>query len=388
MKIIIVLERVEPWRGGAETSIQQFAHALVNRGVEAHLLTATRGHMAGPVRYECVPALGPTRTARTLAFVRNARAFLKEHPFDVVHAVTPTPGASIYQPRGGTVKETQECNVQIRSNPFSRSLKRTTNLLSVKHWLLSRLESQIVRSPDCRAIVAVSQYVARQIRDQYPAAEDRVQVVFNGVDLNGIEAGDTGEVRERLRMTYRIPKDAVVMLAVGHNFRLKGIEQLIRAVGSLSHSPQLPELRVLVVGRDNPVRHQALAERLGVSNRVIFTGPTERVGWFYQTADVLVHPTFYDPCSRVVLEALAAGLPCITTRCNGAAEVIEDGVHGFVIESPHQLDELSDRMARLCDTRLRERCGEAARSLRPRVDMNRHVDEMMGIYERIGEKEA
>jgi UDP-glucose:(heptosyl)LPS alpha-1,3-glucosyltransferase len=120
-------------------------------------------------------------------------------------------------------------------------------------------------------------------------------------------------------------------------------------------------------------------QRRRLADVVQFVGPTQRISHFYHAADFLVHPTFYDPCSRVVLEALASGLPCITTRYDGAAEMVGDGESGFVLDAPEDVDTLADRIAVLTDDATRQRMRAAVRDL-PVADMHRHAQEVVEIY--------
>jgi len=136
-----------------------------------------------------------------------------------------------------------------------------------------------------------------------------------------------------------------------------------------------------VVGKENPARWQKLAARMGVGNRIHFAGPTGRIQAYYHAADFLVHPTYYDPCSRVVLESMASGLPCITTGWDGASEMVEDGRNGFVLHDLGNTDELMDRVYRLRDVGLRRDFAETARQVAPHISMARHAAEMVSLYE-------
>jgi UDP-glucose:(heptosyl)LPS alpha-1,3-glucosyltransferase len=107
------------------------------------------------------------------------------------------------------------------------------------------------------------------------------------------------------------------------------------------------------------------------------------VGEFLHAADILVHPTYYDPCSRVVLEAMVAGVPCITTRWDGASEMIVDGTNGYVLDDPADIVMLAQRVEQLCDAKLRKRIGHAASAIPDRVSMSRHAQEMMTLYEEV-----
>ena len=143
-------------------------------------------------------------------------------------------------------------------------------------------------------------------------------------------------------------------------------------------------MRSLVVGKENPARWQRLVARAQVGDRIQFVGPTERAAAFRHAADILVHPTYYDPCSRVVLEALSCGLPCITTSYDGASEVIESGKHGLVVSTPDDVDELARAVITLADPKTRERISQACKPLQKRLGMHRHVDEMLALYHDLG----
>ena len=226
--------------------------------------------------------------------------------------------------------------------------------------------------------MAVSRYVASQLAEHYGLSEPTVRIVFNGVEIEPATEDERRADKVRLRAQYHVASDALVLLLVAHNFRLKGVRPMIRTMRMLADR-RVPAT-VLIVGRDNPIRFRREAEAADVADRIIFTGPTHRVRAFYHAADVLVHPTYYDPCSRVVLEALSSGLPCVTTRFNGASEVITDGQEGYVVDTPDDIEAIADRIGRLADPAHRAACSTAAARLRERLSMTRHVDELLRVY--------
>jgi UDP-glucose:(heptosyl)LPS alpha-1,3-glucosyltransferase len=113
---------------------------------------------------------------------------------------------------------------------------------------------------------------------------------------------------------------------------------------------------------------------------VTFLGPVDDAAPCYAAADLYVQPTFYDPCSLVVLEALASGLPVITSRYNGVAELLTPGREGFVLHDPADVNELASRLEALLDPQLRRRCGDAARRLALDHTFDRNCDELVAIY--------
>lgn len=381
MRVAIVIERIETWRGGAETSTLEFAHLLAGRGLDVTLYTSTRAISPPDLQIVTVPVTATPRPLKTARFLTKTAARIARASYDIVHAITPIPTADVYQPRGGLIRETVARNVAMRPDQARRTLKRFLAAFNIKQRTLLELEDRVMR-PGGPAIACVSNYVARQVREHYALADDRIRIIFNGVQITPAapeqRAADRHEIRER----YRVPEDALLLLCIAHNFRLKGVGPLLHSVARLVVAG-FRGLRVLIVGRDDPGPMAEVARKLDIADLVTFVGPTERVAAFYHAADACVHPTYYDPCSRVVLEALSRGVPCITTLLNGASEVMLDGVHGFVIPGPDDSQLLADRIGRMRDPALLAQMSAAAGALAPRLTMTRHVDQMIEFYDQL-----
>ncbi len=382
MKVAIIIERMEPWRGGAETSTLQFADHLFRLGCEVHVVTASDVPSSPALSVHPLSVKVPTREARSAGFLRRVEEFLSHQSFDIVHSMLPTDCCDVYQPRGGTVAESIDRNLALIRSPLARSAKQLANRLNVKQRRLLSQESRVFGRRGRPIIAALSRYVAWQLQEHYQMEPSRVRVVFNGVDVSDVAPDQREANRRLLREEYGVGPHEFVLLMVAHNFKLKGVARCVEAIGRI-RAQGGPQAKVLIVGRDNPVRYRRLAERLGVAADITFVGPSDRISAFYQAVDILVHPTYYDPCSRVVLEAMANGVPAITTRHNGAGEVIEDGVQGYVIDSADDVEALADRICRLADPDHRRSCGEYGRKLRDRVSMARHAEGLLDVYREI-----
>lgn len=381
MRVAIVIESIEPRRGGAETGTVQFVQHLARCGCEVHVITASNAPSSPTATVHALPAQGATRRAKGDHFLRLAADAIRDETYDVVHSMLPIPGCDVYQPRGGTVAESIERNLAlIRSGPL-RHARRLANRLNLKQRSLLVQEAHLLQRHPETLVAAVSAYVADQLRRHYRVDESRIRIVFNGVDVPETIDAERERHRTELRDQLGLRGEELVLLMVAHNFRLKGVGRTIEAVAQLDTAGR--PVKVLIVGRDNPARFRRQADRLGVADRIIFVGPSERVWAFYAAADVLVHPTYYDPCSRVVLEALASGLPAITTIYNGAAEVMADGIHGYVIGSGESVRRLTDAIRLLADDDHRRECGRNGRQLRERLSMRRHTEEMLAVYQEI-----
>ena len=195
---------------------------------------------------------------------------------------------------------------------------------------------------------------------------DRLMVLFNAVDT------------DRFQHEARAPRDSVGALIIAQDFERKGLAQAIEALAQVRQ----PRLRLTVVGKQPPEPYQKQSAACGVADRITFAGATSDTRPFYRDADFFVLPTKHDPCSLVVLEALAMGLPVISTRFNGACEIMTDGVHGFVLDDPNDVSALADRMKKLLDPELRSRMSAACLALRPKLAYEHHLSTLLSIYQR------
>jgi UDP-glucose:(heptosyl)LPS alpha-1,3-glucosyltransferase len=184
---------------------------------------------------------------------------------------------------------------------------------------------------------------------------------------------EAGGVREQLG----VPRAARVMLHIGSGFERKGVRALLEA---LARAPSKPW--ALVVGRDkHAARYAALAHRLGIHDRVRFVGGVSDVRPYHAAADAFVLATLYDPQPNALLEAMASGLPVVTTRQCGAAELLAEGASGFVRDAL-DLAGLAEAMERL-DPDTARRMGEAARAAVAPYTPETMAAEYVALYRRL-----
>ncbi|HEX5242000.1 MAG TPA: glycosyltransferase family 4 protein, partial [Tepidisphaeraceae bacterium] len=205
---------------------------------------------------------------------------------------------------------------------------------------------------------------------------DRLATLFNAVDLKKFDPDARPETRDAVRGRFGVVADDVMALMIAQDFARKGLAVAIEAIAKCAD----PRLKLVVVGRDDPSSYQRQAEAVGVANQVVFAGATDDPYSFYRAADLFVLPTRHDPCSLVVLESLAMGLPVISTRFNGASEIMESGKHGFVLENPGDSDALAAAMKSLSGAKPRSEMGNACRELRSRLSYDFHVDQLLKFY--------
>lgn len=380
MRIAIVQEHLDPQRGGAETSVLEMTRRLQDMGVDVSLICASAGDEIRPTAH-VIRTSGLSRAARTRSFIDAADSFCRSEGFDIIHAVTPCRSCNVYQPRGGTYDETIRRSIALAGGGILRRWKALGRTLNRRQQYLARLEREILSRTEPPYVAAVSAYVKRQVCENsrlFP--RERVRVIFNGVDAVPLPPDQARRERAAIRARLGVGS-APLALFVAHNFRLKGLGELISASATLEG--RSAGYHLAIAGRDRQSGYAAQAARVMIEKRVHFVGSQTPVRSLLAAADVLVHPTWYDPCSRVVLEALACGVPVVTTRYNGAAEVISEFDCGSVIHDATCARALVAGVMRCTETGFRERCRNSAAAWRQRVSMERHARELLSLYQQV-----
>ena len=385
MRMAFLIERLDPGRGGAETYVHDFTRMLAADGHDVHVFSRAQSVVPEGVTLRSVNVHGVGRAWRTLSFARGVERMLDAEQFDVVQGVGRTWTQDVYQPHGGVHCATALANAQTCGGMrmLAKGLGETFGpKQAVFRWIERR---QYLRRPP-RVFVALSEMVKTDMQTFYHLPAAKIEVVYNGVDTARFHPGNREGHRAALKEKHDIADEEVVFLIVAHNFRLKGVPELVECV-----TGDFPSCRLMVVGRNGMTdKLKAYAERRA-PGRVIFTGAVRDTAPCYAAADVYVHPTNYDPCSLVVLEALASGLPVVTSVMNGAAELLTDTSAGYIVppawtrrtRGADYLTELAGVMRKLFDTALRKRMGAAARALAEQHTTRHNYRHMMGIYQKV-----
>src|SRR5713226_1213077 len=220
--------------------------------------------------------------------------------------------------------------------------------------LIMALEKVIYSDPRV-TLAAVSGLTAQELR-RFFGRED-VHVIPNAVDVKTFNPAARQRRRGEARRRLRFEEEDFVLLLLGNDWKKKGLDCLLEAVARCRKLP----LKVLVVGRDDPARYEAVIRRLGLHQQVHFETPSADVVQFYAAADAYVGPSLHDSFALPPAEAMACGLPVITSASNGGSQMIADGVDGLILRDPKNKDELAELIRRLFTLAdLRCRMGENA----------------------------
>lgn len=327
---------------------------------------------------------GATRAGRYTRFLNALDAHLDNARHDVVHAMLPVRRCDVYHPHAGIAAESVASGHLKYDGALRRTLARTANGLNLRRQRFARVERVLLTGGRPPVVLCLSEYVKRVVRRHYELPEQNLATLFNAVDLHRFDPAADAEARSEARGRLGIGPEKVLGLMIAQDFARKGLREAILATGRLSDT----RFVLVVVGRQEPGTYRELAQRTGVSDQVIFAGPTPDPYAFYRAADFFVLPTKHDPCSLVVLESLAMGVPVISTAFNGACEIMREGVHGFVLPDPADVDALAGRMRNLLDRDARSAMSLACLELRPRLSYEHHLEELSEIYRGIASGRA
>lgn len=345
LRVAIVIDRFDGG-GGAESYTRDLAGWLAEHGSDVHVIARSIGDRERelPLEFhEVTPRAGGD------AFVAAVQQRLAAIRPDVSHDMGAALGCDVFQPHVGSSIACQR-GADLAYPAWYRPLRRLMQACSRRRGLARFARRQFAAEESL--VVAVSRRVAEDIAAIHGVPGDRVRVVHNGVDVERFDARRYHEAGVTIRRRLGFEPDDVVVIAVAHNARLKGLHVLERVIRRLRRDG-LP-LKLLACG----------GSRGRADDAVAWVGSVTDMSAHYAAADIAVQPSFYDACSLATLESLASGLPVITTRLNGAGELITPGHDGVVIDTPRDEATLAESLASLATDRwLRATMGRQARRL-------------------------
>jgi len=366
-------------RGGAERYLVDLCTRMVGEGYEVHVYAEHQDEEDPRITFHSVKTILFPKSLRLLSFAIRATKAIENGNYDITFGVGNTLKADILQPHGGVHWAWFWRSLRVYDHPILWAVKFLGRVFSPKQWVSGWVEDAPYRAKRLRAIIAISDMVKQDMMHWYQIPEERITVVYNGVDIEHFHPRNR-QYREEIRRRHGIGEELVILF-VSNNFRMKGLGSLMKALADLKKEDH-PPFKLLVLGRDRQGPYQRLAKKIGIFEEMVFAGSTDEPEKYYGAADFLTHPTFYDACSLTVLEALASGLPVITTHCNGASGIITQGQEGFVISDPRDDHTLVEKISFFLNREKVERASIAARQLAESYSLERNWREMKDIFQK------
>jgi UDP-glucose:(heptosyl)LPS alpha-1,3-glucosyltransferase len=342
--------------GGAESYLKRLGRGFVDLGHRADLF-ASDDWPPNEWPFGSITHL-PARSA--IQFADELERLRSQIGWDVLMSLERVWRCDVYRAGDGVHRAWLN-----RRRQFEVPLERFIRGLNRKHRDLLLLEKSLLSDRGASRVIANSQMVENEIVELYHYPANKIHIVQNGVPLEKFQVDPNR--REKSRTDLELKPDQIALLFVGSGWERKGLLFAIEAM----HLCKNRKMRLLVAGRGNQ-RHYK-------SKRVQFLGEVPDLVRIYAAADIFILPTIYDPSSNACLEALASGLPVITTRANGFSETIEQGMHGSIIDRPDNLMALRDAILVWSDHKRREAARSAIIERASQFDISKNVARTLEI---------
>lgn len=376
LKIALIRKKFMPEKGGAEKVAAKFVEEFSKRGHEVTVFSEVFcGTENSNVKWRKVPRSGMPSLCKTASFHRQAQQVLSSDKlrdeFDIVYAMCRTYPVDVFR----VTEQLHSEWLPIGYSPLAR--------LNPRHSGILKLEKKALDVENVKWVVTNSGMVKQQIAERFGFPGENVRVVYNGVDHDTFYPADEAE-KIKIKQSLQLDPDHKICLFAAGNFKIKGLSQAVQVIALLPEKLR-EDVRLLVVGGDKAEPFLKAAEQLGVAENLIFAGAQSNMRDYYAVSDILLYPSLYEPFSNVCLEAFACGLPVITTRRNGACEIVEDSVNGFVVNNADDVERMSHCLAAFLKlpAEARARFSASAVKVAAKFSWRRHADSLEEFFQEI-----
>jgi len=372
LNVCFVTPEYFPISGGTGAYVYYLAHSLQKLGHNVHVVarhSEDSEDMVDGINVHYIKGKGNALT-RYWRFARSASKKIEELNkkigFDVIHANLPL------VPNFGIPKDSAkalvcavhstwkgEAIVTRQSNP--KSLNPNEKSMLRFNRVLRSYEKKLMKRSD--ALIAVSKYTVDELTELYGIEEEKIHVIYNGVDINKFKPRPD---RAKLRREFGLEEEKKIVLFVGRLYHRKGLEILLRSIPPVLQ--EFSEVKFVISGTGFKKKEESLrnlAKKLEIEDYVTFLGyvPDEKLPDLYAASDIFVLPAIYENFPFAILEAQATALPVISTKVGGIPEFLADNENGFLID-PGDSTQLTQRILTLLqDPKLAKELGRHGRSL-------------------------
>jgi UDP-glucose:(heptosyl)LPS alpha-1,3-glucosyltransferase len=369
-KIAVVIPKYGLVGGGEKFVVELTERIARDFPCEMHVFANQWKQHSELIRFHKVPIISFPKYLTTVSFAWFVQRKIQEMGFDLIHAHERIFAADIISlhsiPHRLWVRD-------IRQKRFPSLFDRAT----------IAVERAMVLNHDKTLFLPVSSIARDQFITEYPRVIGRVEVLHPGVDMSGFERLDRSQCRTNIRRQFGLLETDTVLLFVGMNFELKGLDQVISALGKIKAIPHDRPLKLLVVGKGDQNKYRKMAQNRGLGDDIRFAGiRKEKMEEVYLAADFYAMLSSFDTFGMTVLEAMAASLPVIVSPHVGAKDLVQEGVNGFIV-AREDIDAVSGRMLLLLDREKRMAMGINAQRVAQDHQWDIMAHNVMELYKKI-----
>ena len=304
--------------GGGERFVFELTERLANiPGYEIHVFSNKWRSESDHITFHKIPIITFPKWLTSISFAYLANRKIAKMDFDLIHSHDRIFKSNV---------------VTLHSIPHQTWVRE----IRQKRWLslfdrgTSWTEKQMYKYSGCQMFLPVSNLVKIKLLETFHLDEQRIRVIHPGVDVERFQSANPYN-RQKIRDELGISELDLLILFVGMNFEVKGLDSLLSAIALLKSEYDNDQVKVLVVGKGNNKKYEALAHKLGIGEQLIFSGVRNDIERMYQSGDILVMLSKFDTFGMVVTEAMAASLPVIISDKVGAKDLVVQGENGFVV---------------------------------------------------------
>jgi len=354
LKIALVHKRLD-LNGGTERDLYQTAEGLRDLGHQVHLfcseygVTAPRGTSG-----HTIPVVRLGRTLRLWSFALLAPKIIENHQCDVVVSFGRLLSQDILRSGGGTHR-----GFLLRMGQQQGGWRRLWQRLSIYHQSVLMIEEKQFSDGHFKKVIAVSDEVKCDIESNYQVNQDKIAVLYNGVDQQRFHPSRRAKVGDTLRARWKVPSEAQLVLFVGSGFSRKGLDRLI----TIWHRPPLSQAYLMVAGDDGRMGHYQNWAKSVAGERILFVGRQDDIENYYAMADLVALPALQEAFGNVVLESLASGVPVVVSREVGAGALLTGCLRQGIVEDAGDAEQLEARLSTMLEHCAKPEFRNAARQL-------------------------
>jgi len=362
--------------------------SLIERFCEDHQISVFSHTIGGidlsKIKYHKVPAVTRPKFLAHITFrvsstiILAVLSLLRKRDFDIIHSTDYVFSADVitshFCEREGLRLEKANI-IEIPDKSLSQKLK------ALDHRIYRRLavfvEGLIFGRNGSKALIVVSQRMKEEFVRHYGDAAENIIVIPNGVDLKTFNPANRPLYRDSIRQKHGISHSDLVLIFAGGDWERKGVPYIIEALSLLPR----PDVKLFISGSGDEKFYGQLAELKQVRERIIFVSGSSNLWEYYAASDIFVFPTIYEPFGLVIVEAMASGLPVITSRSAGIADFMADGVDGLLLSDPGDINNLAAKIELLLSSaELRKTMGERARKTAEKLSWERVAEKTLEVY--------
>lgn len=383
MKILLISAEINK-HGGISRCVAELAERFVKKH-ETHLLTTNYDYEVRKLIVHKKPMIRKPFWLQVLSNAYYNTKYAKKIKDEILIDIVSSNGAeslfcdivTMHSCHKAAIKAMNKVSKEELSYPKYLFYKTVRWVIPTNRVVLAI--EKCVLEKGSKKIIAVSEGVKREILENYDVPEDKIIVIPNGVDIDEFKPDE--ERKKSVRERYGIKEDEFVLMFSGYEFKRKGLKYIIEALPKVKGN-----VKLLVVGEDNPELYKELALKLGFLDNIIFAGFVPDISEYYAASDIFVFPTRYEPFGLVITEAMASGVAVITSRNAGAAELMSDGHDGVLLNDSTNQDEIAERINLLAeDEKLREQIGINARKTAEKYSWDEVAKRTMDVYKEMVE---